>query len=418
MSRALSLHIGVNEVDSKTYGAVPKLQSAVKDAEDMQKIAEGLQYEQSTLLRDSEATARNVLEKLGQMAQDIEQGGVCFITYAGHGSQVPDTTGDEPSGKDQTWVLYDRMLIDDELFAMWKRFASGVTIYFVSDSCHSGSAARFFDIETFVRKNQPQFILNKRNFGDVSDVRDRQLPPDAALLAYEKYEEQITTSQWICGKRNFSDLMATVISFGACQDEETSGDGANNGIFTAALKIAWNNGTFSGTPKEFLEKIAAKVSIYQHPRFETFGASNSSALLRTPFIIPPVSRVTAGEWGEGTGKGWGGDWRDFSYSGNVNNHIDFGSRSLTDESLIQCKLDIPTSLTASISPEQFDISLKTQLADALSMAYRQVHSGIAANPTASILLKRRDFSYSGGVQCTTSGNGVSCTGGLTFGGRF
>jgi hypothetical protein len=235
------------------------------------------------------------------------------------------------------------------------------------------------------------------------------------LLAYEKYEEQISTTQWICGKRDFSDLMATVISFGACQDEETSGDGANNGIFTAALKIARNNGTFGGTPKEFLEKIAAKVSIYQHPRFETFGASSSSALSRTPFVIPPISRVTIGEWGEG--KGWGGDWRDFSFSsrGIVSDY--FRSRSLADESLIQCKLDIPTSLTASISPEQFDVSLKNQLADALSMAYRQVHSGITANPTASVLLKR-DFSYSGGVQCTANGSGVSCTGGVTFGGHF
>ena len=66
-----------------------------------------------------------------------------LLTYSGHGSQVPDKNGDETEdGYDETWVLYDRQLVDDELYALWSKFAAGVRIVVLSDSCHSGTAIR------------------------------------------------------------------------------------------------------------------------------------------------------------------------------------------------------------------------------------------------------------------------------------
>jgi metacaspase-1 len=405
MAQSLSLHIGVNEVDSATYGAVPKLRSAVKDAEDMKKIAEDLQYEKSAILRDSEATARNVLECLGRMAQDIQPGGIAFITYAGHGSQAPDNTGDETSGKDQTWVLYDRMLLDDELFAMWKRFAPGVQIYFVSDSCHSGSVARFSDIVESVRRNSPQFMSGSRDFGitEADTPGDRLLPPEAALAAYEKFEAQITSTQWACGTRDFSDLTATVVSFGACQDDETSGDGTNNGIFTAALKQVWNNGQFSGNCEQFLQQIAKKISLYQHPRFEWFGISNTSTLQQKPFVVKPILRAAFG----GGEFGGLGESKDFDKG---------GWRSLvsgletSENQLVRCTLELPAAVTAAISPERFDASFKIQVADALSKAYRQTYAGIIASNVAANQPLPRGGSISFEGKCESGGGGTKCSG--------
>ena len=34
----------------------------------------------------------------------------------------------EPDGLDETWVLYDRKLVDDELYAMWWRFRPGLRV--------------------------------------------------------------------------------------------------------------------------------------------------------------------------------------------------------------------------------------------------------------------------------------------------
>ena len=49
-------------------------------------------------------------------AKALKPGDLFFLTYSGHGGQVPDVTGDEDDKQDETWCLYDGQLIDDELY--------------------------------------------------------------------------------------------------------------------------------------------------------------------------------------------------------------------------------------------------------------------------------------------------------------
>ncbi|TWU03023.1 Caspase domain protein [Symmachiella macrocystis] len=298
MSFSMSLHIGVNEVDPDTYGEVPRLRSAVKDAEAMEQIATDLEYQDTFHLHNEDATVSAVLTRIGEMALQIEPGGVAMVTYAGHGSEVPDDTGDEQSGRDQTWVLYDKMLIDDQLRAMWGRFAPGVRVFFVSDSCHSGSMARTFkEAINKLKDNTPQFLLGTRDFIGPDIPKERILPPDAALQAFSKYESEIVSTQWTCGNRGLGVIGATVISLAACQDDEVAGDGANNGVFTAALLQVWNNGQFSGSSQQFLDAIARKTRMYQRPRFEAFGASNPGMMEQIPFGVA-LSGVSPNDTGD------------------------------------------------------------------------------------------------------------------------
>lgn len=48
---------------------------------------------------------------------------------------------------DETWVLYDRQLVDDELYKIWSKFKPLVRILVFSDSCHNGTVTR--DIPAF-----------------------------------------------------------------------------------------------------------------------------------------------------------------------------------------------------------------------------------------------------------------------------
>ena len=64
------------------------------------------------------------------------------MSYSGHGGQIQDENADEADGLDETWVLYDRQVIDDELYQRWASFAEGVRIVVLSDSCHSGSVVK------------------------------------------------------------------------------------------------------------------------------------------------------------------------------------------------------------------------------------------------------------------------------------
>ena len=68
------------------------------------------------------------------------------VTYSGHGTWVPDDSGDEPDGRDEALCPYDigagNALLDDEIHELFSARAAGVRVLLISDSCHSGSVTR------------------------------------------------------------------------------------------------------------------------------------------------------------------------------------------------------------------------------------------------------------------------------------
>ncbi len=138
----ISLHLGLNRVDPLQYGGWDgALKAAEFDAKDMYDLAQAQGFE-SQLLLTEDATSEAVSNAIGAAASKLTSGDIFFITYSGHGGQIADTDGDEPDLLDETWVLYDRELLDDELRMLWSLFASGTRILMLSDSCHSGTVAR------------------------------------------------------------------------------------------------------------------------------------------------------------------------------------------------------------------------------------------------------------------------------------
>src|SRR6476619_2567188 len=141
MPKGLSLHVGLNSIDPAHYGVDGRLRACENDARAMKAIADSQGYT-SQILLTRDATSSSVLKSIVEAAAELQAGDIFLLTYAGHGSQVPDVNGDEGDGLDETWCLYDRMMIDDELKAMWTRFRKGVRIVMISDSCHSGTVSR------------------------------------------------------------------------------------------------------------------------------------------------------------------------------------------------------------------------------------------------------------------------------------
>ena len=136
----VSLHVGVDKVDFAHYDSELALPSCVNDAREMERIAISLGYS-ANRLENEQATCVNVAAFLRNAAINLFAGDSFFFTYSGHGSQVPNETADaEIDYKDETLVLYDRMLIDDEIYALLGEFREGVRVHMVFDSCHSGTA--------------------------------------------------------------------------------------------------------------------------------------------------------------------------------------------------------------------------------------------------------------------------------------
>ena len=141
----MSLHLGLNAVDPGHYGGwTGDLTACEFDANDMAAVAGAAGMKSTTLLTKA-ATRAKVRGALRDAAKKLKAGDLFFLSYSGHGGQVPDVSGDEDDKKDETWCLYDGQLIDDELYLDLAAFQKGVRILVLSDSCHSGTVARKVD---------------------------------------------------------------------------------------------------------------------------------------------------------------------------------------------------------------------------------------------------------------------------------
>ncbi len=278
MAKGRSIHIGLNTVDPAHYnGWDGKLKACEFDAKDMQAIAEEKGFESSILL-SKEATAEAVSEAIGKAAADLAGEDVLFLTYSGHGGQVPDANSDEEDANDETWVLYDRQLVDDELFGLWAKFQPGVRIFVLSDSCHSGSVTR-----DLFNALVPE--IADRGMVDDASPRTKDLPPEVQEATFRANEDLYRGIQASNQDGDDVDLQATVILISGCQDNQLSLDGNRNGLFTQTLLGVWSNGGWKGSHRMFWKAIGAKMPPTQSPNFYRIGPRNRAFQRQTPLTI-------------------------------------------------------------------------------------------------------------------------------------
>ena len=278
MAQGRSLHIGLNDVSAAAYGGpVPSLNACEGDATDMLAIASLAGFAGHTLLTQA-ATRGAVLAELRAAAGTLAPGDIFLVSYSGHGSQVVDKNNDEDDFRDETWCLYDGQLIDDELYDAWSRFAQGVRIVVLSDSCHSGTVVRALPaldgrrgvVAVAEASVGPRFLARTLAAG----LEGR------AYRAQKKLYDDIQREK----PKGESDIAASVLLISGCQDSQESMDGPINGAFTGALLRIWNDGAFAGSYRSFHRKIQRELPFTQNPNLITFGRGPGFAEER-PFTI-------------------------------------------------------------------------------------------------------------------------------------
>lgn len=275
MAKGISLHLGLNAVDPAHYaGWDGQLTACEADAKDMADIARSRTFAATTLLT-TQATRNAVLQAIAAAARALAPGDLFFLTYSGHGGQLPDLGGDEDDGQDETWCLFDKQLVDDELFTALAQFQAGVRIIVLSDSCHSGTVTK----EAFYRS-----MGNSDSAKSLpSDTPTyRFMPPSLALRVYEANK---STYDPILLSSGTVTVSASVLLISGCQDNQLSADGTFNGRFTAALRRAWNGGKFTGTYRQFHEAIGAAMPPDQSPNYYWVGAQDSTFEHQSPFTV-------------------------------------------------------------------------------------------------------------------------------------
>jgi hypothetical protein len=290
-ARAISLHIGLNLVDPRHYGGWSGPLAACEfDANDMAAIAKSAGMAASKLLTKA-ATRKAVLAGIRKAAKALAKGDLFFLSYSGHGGQVADASGDEPDKQDETWCLYDAQLIDDELYFELSKFAAGVRILVLSDSCHSGTVTR-------ARPEPPP-----------AGMRAKLMPADVGLRVYETHRAFYDTLQAdvarAAGKASIADpdavlatlsvqsgrvqsiskrLKAAVVLIAACQDNQVALDGDHNGAFTGQLRRIWNGGRFEGSHAQFHARIVAGMPASQTPNLFLLGPA-AAFVAQQPFTV-------------------------------------------------------------------------------------------------------------------------------------
>jgi hypothetical protein len=277
--KGTALHIGLNHVDPDHYqGWDGELQGCQNDARDLQAIAKRAGFD-TELLTDEQASAEAVQAAIAKAATGLASGDVFLLTYSGHGSQVPDKNGDEADdGYDETWVLYDRQLVDDELYSLWSKFEPGVRIVVLSDSCHSGTAIR----ETFAAIS-PDALDNRLSIPKPNGMRT--MPKAQAREVYKANQALYDGIQSAVPAGDTVEIGANVLLLSGCQDNQTSADGKRNGLFTQTLLEVWDEGKYKGGYKRFYDTIVDKMPPWQSPNWLTVGPSSTAFSRKRPFTI-------------------------------------------------------------------------------------------------------------------------------------
>lgn len=223
-----ALCVGIN-----TFAHLPMaswLNGCVNDAADMADmlVGRGFSRDDITILTDQNATKAAVMEALTMLVKEATTGDQVVFTFSSHGTQVPDTNGDEADGADEAFACHDiaangdqwdpaTVIVDDELRLLFDTLAKGVVLEVFLDTCHSGSGLKAEDL---LSGRRPKFL---------------PAPTLAGMRALADSSERTTFTEFARTARG----AAKPVLFGGCRADQTSADATfdhrPNGAFTYYL---------------------------------------------------------------------------------------------------------------------------------------------------------------------------------------
>jgi len=142
--------VGINDYAPVGAGG-PDLRGCVNDVRDMASTLSGLGIVPAVpasmrIATDARATRAAILDGLKWLVTGAKKGDLLIFHYSGHGSQMVDTSGEEPDSRDETICPHDfasaGMIRDDDLRSIFRPLPAGVNLDVFLDSCHSGTGTR------------------------------------------------------------------------------------------------------------------------------------------------------------------------------------------------------------------------------------------------------------------------------------
>lgn len=235
-NKGYALHIGINKVDPSHYTKMQRLNCCVNDAKEMSALSTALKFEKIETLFNERATTVAFEQLMNTWSKELSEGDLLWITYSGHGGTKPDSNEDETDENDkwdETWCMYDREILDDELFASYQRFGKGVRILIFSDSCHSGTVARAM----LTNQPLPEDIFSQEweEFKLTHNAKSRRASFEGCFERYIKFRDIYEEAQKKGSGQPESSINPYVVQIGACKDNQESIEFGAHGYFTSVL---------------------------------------------------------------------------------------------------------------------------------------------------------------------------------------
>jgi hypothetical protein len=273
-SNKRALCVGINKF--KNYPSAT-LQGCVNDANDMEAVLTkywGFASSDIVKLTDSQATKENIMKNLKEMVDGAKAGNYAELKFSlsSHGTQVPDTRGDEPDRADEAFCPHDlaekggawdpkHVIIDDELNDLFVQLPKNVTLECFFDTCHSGTGLKAID-----------FLLNRK---------PRYLPPPS-LDSFLKVDGLLSRG---LNKSLLEKGIIQHILWAGCRSDQTSADAkignSWHGAFTYYL-VKWINESQNKlTRKQLLSKVRKDLKdgkYTQVPQLETQATKRKKAI--------------------------------------------------------------------------------------------------------------------------------------------
>ena len=272
--------IGVNRY--RVPGA--DLRGCVNDVLNMQKVlTQRYAFAKSDIatLVDFGATQKAMQAAISGLIRGGRRGDVLLVHFSGHGSNVPDTDGDEADRRDEilcpTDLDWKNPFLDDWLRKTFDGLREGVSLTVITDCCHSGTITRA------VRPPDAEII-------------ERYLPSPWDLVAVEsgrKLRGKRTSGLHKApaaarAKRDIipADLPEVLIS--GCRADQTSADafigGSYNGALTYSLAASINEARRPLTYRELHDATIAKLKKGRYAQVPQLECAR--ARLDQPFLSP------------------------------------------------------------------------------------------------------------------------------------
>ena len=141
--------------------------------------------------KNSQVTAARFISEVGNAIKVLRPGDILLIHYSGHGTQVPDTSGDESDNYDEAIYLYDRPVIDDTIRDLLSKIPEGAKVVLSFDSCFSGTITRDpfcaktkfmrYDGNPIMKTANRKMTPNEKRYVVFSGCGEQQTSADACI---------------------------------------------------------------------------------------------------------------------------------------------------------------------------------------------------------------------------------------------